>query len=67
MKEHTDDGTTALMMATQKATPEMVRYLLDQGAEVNVRDKWGRTALDVATRNEDTSVVTLLKSRGGRK
>ena len=38
-------GMTALMWASMKGDTELVRLLLDLGAEVNLRDEDGRTAL----------------------
>ena len=38
-------GATALMAAAIDGTASVVRYLLEQGADVNARDKDGTTAL----------------------
>ena len=36
------------MSAVMANSTECVRLLLDRGADVSVKDKWGRTALDTA-------------------
>lgn len=40
----------------------MVRFLLEQGADPNIVDKDGRTALQVAKDNERPGVVGLLEA-----
>ncbi|MDP6527240.1 MAG: hypothetical protein QGH15_24055, partial [Kiritimatiellia bacterium] len=42
---------------------ETVSILLEKGADVNIRDKWGNTPLDV-TLNDD--VANLLRKHGGK-
>ncbi len=41
-------GQTPLMLAAQNGSPELVQYLIQQGALVNLKDKQGRNALDYA-------------------
>jgi hypothetical protein len=60
---------TPLHVAVSKSTnPEIVKFLLDSGADVNARDKRGNAPLNVAVRgrNSDTKskLVALLLSRG---
>lgn len=47
---HVDDGDydkrTGLHIATAEGFYEMVKYLVENGANVNVTDRWGRTPLD---------------------
>ncbi|MBQ9628323.1 MAG: ankyrin repeat domain-containing protein, partial [Synergistaceae bacterium] len=43
---------TALILAAQWNVPEVVDALIDAGADVKVKDKSGRTALDYAYDNE---------------
>jgi len=65
---HTGRGTTALMLAAQKANADVVRYLLDHGADIHARNgAGGQSVLGFAAENQDQSVAALLKSRGGRK
>jgi uncharacterized protein len=41
-------GLTPSMQAVSNNRPEVVRYLLEQGADPTVQDSRGRTALDFA-------------------
>ena len=52
-------GQTTLFFAAETGRTEVVKYLLDHGATVNVMDDMGRTPIDVAKGNES---LTLLKS-----
>src|SRR5262245_21043014 len=60
-------GITPLMMAAAAAEPDpaVVQLLLDKGAAVAARDDSGRTALDWALLQGDTSVAQLLRRSGG--
>lgn len=59
-----------LIQAAHSGNLEYVRMLLDAGADMNVLDKEGRTALDVAedwaSSEEHRAVVKLLKARGAK-
>jgi uncharacterized protein len=52
-------GQTTLFFAGETGRTEVVKYLLDHGARVNVMDDMGRTPIDLAKGNES---LTLLKS-----
>jgi uncharacterized protein len=52
-------GQTTLFLAAETGRTEVVQYLLDHGAGVNVMDDMGRTPIDVVKGNES---LTLLKS-----
>ena len=41
----------------------VVRLLLEKGADAEARDKYGKTALDLAERNGKTKVVDLLRAK----
>lgn len=48
-----DDGNTALMIAAMKASnTEVLKYLLDKGADVNLKTEFGERAYDLASENE---------------
>jgi ankyrin repeat protein len=42
------NGGTALHNAVTRGAPKIVQYLADQGAKLDMRDKQGRTPLDIA-------------------
>ena len=59
------DGCCApLLLAAGEGRLDAVRYLLDQGADVNARDERRRTALTEATFYGNTSVIKELLLRG---
>lgn len=53
-----------LLLAVQNGHGEVCRFLLDHGADVNSRDKNGRTALMVACELGSPKVVEALMSKG---
>jgi ankyrin repeat protein len=64
-------GQTALFLAAETGRAQVVRYLLDHGAKVDIVDEMGRTALDVAIGNRAggeragaQEIVALLKGAG---
>src|ERR1700751_3092601 len=57
-------GNSALMLATLYATPEVMKVLLDSGADPNDRNKAGATALMWAI--GDLEKVRLLVDRGAK-
>jgi ankyrin repeat protein len=52
-----DDDTTALMLAAEYGTPEMVKALVDEGANVDAVDDNGWTALMHANEAENVRVL----------
>lgn len=64
-----ETGETPLMFAARYSTSEgVVEALLDAGAEINAKDKKGRTALSAANENPDRfSMIKLLKRRGAEE
>src|SRR5262249_10427597 len=42
------NGLTALHNAVTRGSPKIVRYLAEQGAKLDLRDKQGRLPLDIA-------------------
>ena len=60
---------TALMMAAfqiQCDNLDFVKLLLDKGADPNIRDKNGETALSAAAESGCTPIVELLKAHGAK-
>ncbi|KAM4629149.1 KN motif and ankyrin repeat domain-containing protein 3 isoform 1-T2 [Polymixia lowei] len=58
-------GQTALMLAVSHGRQEMVRALLDCGANVNVQDDEGSTALMCASEHGRAEIVSLLLEQPG--
>ena len=65
-----NEGNTALMMAVTKDS-NGVQALLDAGADPNVKNKAGKTALQIAQENEievyRNKIVKLLKEHGAKE
>jgi len=59
-------GMTPLHRAAVYGLTGISRRLLDLGADVNARDRDGRTPLDCARRHGHAAAAELLRSRGGR-
>ena len=57
----TSDGWTPLMTAAFKGNPELVRYLLDEGADSSLKNQEGKTALDIAGSANNTEIINMLK------
>jgi outer membrane protein assembly factor BamB len=63
--EPTRHGQTALFQAAEKGQLEVVRWLLDKGADAHVRERFfGQSALDVATAAGNPEILRLLLDRG---
>lgn len=65
-------GRTALILAVLKNKQDFygeeiytipnIILLLEYGADMTIRDNYGKTALDYAKENNDTEVIALLNS-----
>ena len=60
----TDRGSTALHEASANGTLEMVRILLEHGADVEAENGQGETAHRLASANVDHEVMKLLTGYG---
>jgi ankyrin repeat protein len=59
-------GQTTLFFVVEAGRTDVVKYLLDRGAEVSVTDDIGRTPIDVARGSKDAQskeIVSLLQRR----
>jgi cyclase len=59
-------GMTVLFPAIEFRKPEIVKYLVSAGADVNAVAKYRGTPLDVALDAGDPAVIDLLRSKGAR-
>ena len=59
-----EDGTTALMVASNDGHHQVVELLLKEGADVNIQNNNGVTCLMVASNNGHHQVVELLLKEG---
>jgi ankyrin repeat protein len=59
----TPEGITPLMIALDNDHNDVAKLLLDRGANPNLWDWWGRTALYIAV---DRKAAALIPERGGR-
>lgn len=55
-------GDTPLMFAAILGDREFAQWLVSKGADLEIRNSQGQTALDLATRANQNGIVTLLKS-----
>lgn len=60
------DNRTALHLAAGEARTAMLEYLCQNGANVNVTDRWGNRPLDDAIANNHQACVDILKKYGGQ-
>ena len=56
-----NDGWTPLMVASAKGKPEVVRVLLAAGADKDLRNSDGKTALDIAIERKKDACAALLR------
>lgn len=68
VNEQGNTGLTPLMMAVTSHAPraEMMQLLIESGADVNIRDRQGRTALDWARMQGENNVAKLLREAGAQ-
>ncbi len=58
---------TILMHAAQSGHVEVVKLLLEKGAQVNARDRGGKTALSHAEGEDIEEIEKVLKAHGAKK
>lgn len=58
------EGYTCLIMAAGNQRPDIVKFLVDEGVNVNARAGDGITPLSMAEKRNDPEMVTLLKKLG---
>jgi len=60
-------GNSSLHYAAGYGRQEMLEYLLGQGADVNRTNKSGQKPLDVATRNQQSATIDVLRRGGSQR
>jgi uncharacterized protein len=68
MQSH-DSGITALMYAADGGHVEVVKLLIARGANLNIKDKFGWTALsglDSGVNDQQKAVIRILKRAGAK-
>ena len=66
-KERDQLGRTTLMIAVEKGLYEVVRLLLDKGADPNLQDRAGNTVLMMAVYQGDDTIIDLLIAKNANK
>ena len=59
-----NDGKTALMLAALIRHADTVKLFVEKGADVNIRDKGGRTALSLAKEFGRINIAQILVDAG---
>jgi len=57
------DGRTALHIAAENGHIKIAELLLNHGAPINAKDRWGCTPLRQALRHQNPALITLLRSK----
>jgi len=61
------EGYTCFMMAARNSRPDLVRFFLDNGANITTKAGDAETALSLVTKDNNTEMVTLLKELGAAR
>ncbi|WP_456201480.1 ankyrin repeat domain-containing protein [Wolbachia endosymbiont of Protocalliphora sialia] len=61
INDRTNNGWTPLHVAVQGNKPSTVKLLLGRGADIEVKDTYGQTPLDLATQKGYTDIVKILE------
>lgn len=67
VKAQTEQGATALIIASRRGFAEVVRALLDKKADPDIADFTGRRALTYAKQGGRTPIEEMLCKAGGRE
>jgi outer membrane protein assembly factor BamB len=63
---HPQDQSGPLIFAVIGGNPDVVRLLIERGADIDAKTKEGKTALDIARLLKHRKIVDLLKQAGAR-
>jgi uncharacterized protein len=67
MNMQTDLGHTVLMIASDSGYTALARLLVERGADVNLQNDQGATALDMALKRKRHDVADLLRQHGAQE
>ena len=56
------ENNTALILASKFGYHEIVKIFIENGADINIKNNDGKTALDYAEENDYKSIIELLKN-----
>lgn len=56
-----EDGYTALMVAVEVGSFDMIELLINQGSEATMRNNWGETALHLAVNRSGTNAQAIVE------
>ena len=59
----TEKGDTALILASYYGNIEIVKLLIKAGANKDITDRWGFTAIDYAIDKNYKQIIKLLKNK----
>ena len=62
-----DDGTTLLHFASRVGNILLIRKLLQQGEDINAKNRAGQTALDIAKQYQQSEAVLELSQHGAQR
>ena len=60
-------GWTAIMFASNNGKPDLVKYLISKGADVNLKAKYGTSALSWAIKEKNDDIIKILKANGAKQ
>ena len=58
----TSSRNTPFMSAVQHSTIEIIRFLITKNPDLNIKNEYGRNALDIAKKRNDLEIIKLLES-----
>jgi ankyrin repeat protein len=64
VRENDQDKFTLIHIATQYSQEEVVRFLIERNAVINIRSFNSNTALHVAAQKDNVDIITLLLDKG---
>jgi ankyrin repeat protein len=62
-----NDGQTPLHFAARGGWVDVAGILIDKGADVNAKDKAGRTPLALLEAKKDSRMIEFLRKKGTRR